>query len=94
MHGIFPVQDYAAQTRAVRVHGHVTSIRLEAAYWALLEEMARHRGTTLARMVATLRDEALERCGDTVNLSSYLRVSCLHHLMARNWPNRAHMYEP
>lgn len=90
----FPVQDYAAQTRAVRVHGHVTSIRLEAAYWALLEEMARQKGTTLARMVAALRDEALERCGDTVNLSSYLRVSCLHHLLARNWPSRAHPREP
>ena len=94
MHGSFPVQDYAAQTRAVRVHGHVTSIRLEAAYWTLLEDMARQKGTTLARVVAALRDEALERCGDTVNLSSFLRVSCLHYLLARNRPDRAHMREP
>lgn len=83
MRGTFPVQDYAARTRAVRVQGHVTSIQLEAAYWAVLEEIARQRATTVARVVAALRDEALGCDCEVANLSFLLRVSCLHYL--RTW---------
>ena len=31
---------YASQTRSVRLGGHVTSIRLEKAFWDILEEVA------------------------------------------------------
>ena len=42
---LFASQDpssYAAETRPVRLSGHATSIRLEAAFWGVLEDTARH----------------------------------------------------
>lgn len=77
-----PARDFVAETRAMRVHGHVTSLRLEAAYWAVLEEMARRRATTVARLVTALRDDALERGCEVANFGSFLRVCCLRHVRA------------
>ena len=34
-------QSYDARTRSVRLHGVVTSIRLENLFWQVLEEIAR-----------------------------------------------------
>ena len=39
MCNLFVSQDpasYAAETRPIRLHGHATSIRLEAAFWDIL----------------------------------------------------------
>lgn len=83
MCSLFTSQDpatYACETRAVRLHGHVTSIRLEAAFWATLEDIAAQEGMTLARFVATLHDEIVERMGEVPNFASFLRVTCLHWL--------------
>ncbi len=81
MCNLFASQDpatYAAETRSVRLHGHVTSIRLEAAFWTTLEEIARQEGMSVARFVSTLHDEILERNGEVANFASFLRVACLH----------------
>jgi predicted DNA-binding ribbon-helix-helix protein len=81
MCSLFTSQDpatYAYETRAVRLHGHVTSIRLEAAFWGILEEIAAREGLPLARFVSTLHDEILERVGDVPNFASFLRVTCAH----------------
>ena len=83
MCSLFTSQDpatYAYETRAVRLHGHSTSIRLEAAFWAILEEIAGREGLSVARFVATLHDEILQRLGDVPNFASFLRVTCLHWL--------------
>jgi predicted DNA-binding ribbon-helix-helix protein len=83
---IFCNQDpstYAAETRAVRLHGHGTSIRLEAAFWSTLEEIAAEQGMSLGRFVAVLHDEILVRHGDVPNFASFLRVTCLHWLRHR-----------
>ncbi len=80
---LFASQDpatYRSETRAIRLHGHATSIRLEAAFWATLEEIAEREGMALPRFVATLHDEVLARRGDVGNFSSLLRVTCLHYL--------------
>jgi predicted DNA-binding ribbon-helix-helix protein len=71
---------YAAETRSVRLHGHVTSIRLEAAFWTTLEEIASHEGMSVARFVSVLHDEILDRSGEVANFASFLRVACLHWL--------------
>ena len=71
---------YAYETRAVRLHGHATSIRLEAAFWAILDEISAREGMTMARFVATLHDEILDRMGEVGNFASFLRVTCLHWL--------------
>lgn len=83
---IFITQDpgtYAAETRAVRLHGHCTSIRLETAFWSILEEIAAEEGISVARFVAVLHDEILARHGEVPNFASFLRVSCLHWLRHR-----------
>lgn len=80
---LFRSQDpatYAAETRAVRLHGHATSIRLESAFWAILDEIARKERMTTARFIGVLHDEVLDRQGEVANLASFLRVTCLHYL--------------
>jgi len=71
---------YAAETRPIRIHGHATSIRLEAAFWAILEQIAAREDMSVARFVSTLHDEILAKQGEVANFASFLRVSCLHWL--------------
>ena len=80
---LFANQDpatYAAETRALRLHGHATSIRLEAAFWTILEDIAAREDMSLARFVSTLHDEGIIRQGGVANFASFLRVTCLHYL--------------
>lgn len=71
---------YAADTRAVRLHGHSTSIRLEAAFWDILEEIAQKEQMPLSRFIGVLHDEILSQQDEIANLASFLRVTCLHYL--------------
>jgi len=83
MCNLFASQDprrYASETRAIRLHGHCTSIRLEVAFWDVLERIAAQEGTSVARFCATLHDEVLARRGELGNFASLLRVTCLHWL--------------
>jgi len=83
MCNLFASQDpatYASETRAIRLHGHATSLRLESAFWSILERIAAEEGMSVARFIAKLHDEVLDRQGDVPNLASLLRVSCLHRL--------------
>lgn len=68
---------YASQTRSIRLGGHVTSIRLEASFWQVLEEIAETEGMSLGRFLTTLHDEILAIHGDVQNFTSLLRCSCL-----------------
>jgi predicted DNA-binding ribbon-helix-helix protein len=83
MCNLFVSQDartYQPETRAMRLHGYSTSIRLEAAFWSTLEEIAAKEQLSLARFVAVLYDEIVERVGNVQNFTSFLRVTCLHYL--------------
>lgn len=72
--------DYEQVTRSVRLHGLVTSIRLENRFWALLDQMAGEEGMTTPRFLATLHDEVLEHHGEVRNFASLLRVACTTYL--------------
>jgi len=83
MCNLFISQDsrsFEAETRAMRLHGFSTSIRLEAAFWTTLEEIAAKEQLSLARFVTVLYDEIVEKLGDVKNFTSFLRVTCLHYL--------------
>lgn len=69
-------RDYEPVTRSVRLHGAVTSIRLEARFWTILDQMAEREGMSTPRFVATLHDEVLELTGEVRNFASLLRVAC------------------
>lgn len=93
---LFASQDpatYAAETRAVRLGGHATSVRLERAFWSILERIAEEEGTSVARFVSKLHDEVLDRQGEVSNLASLLRVSCLHWLNNRDLHAQEHAAE-
>ena len=83
MCNLFVTQDtstYQPETRALRLHGYSTSIRLEAAFWNTLEEIAAKEQLSLARFVAVLYDEIVGKIGNVRNFTSFLRVTCLHYL--------------
>ena len=80
---IFAGQDpanYRYITRSVRLDGHATSIRLEATFWDILDELAAGQGMTTPRFLSTLYDEVLQLHGEISNFSSLLRVSCVNYL--------------
>lgn len=61
------------QKRSFTLSGHRTSVALEPAFWAVLEEMAAKEGTVLSALVARL--DAGRRAGQP--LASVLRVFAL-----------------
>jgi predicted DNA-binding ribbon-helix-helix protein len=65
------------QTRAVRVAGHPTSLRLEPIFWDLLTKMALNQGQTLAQCLTAL-DAARP---PEQNLASFVRVSVVQDLL-------------
>lgn len=74
---------YEPVTRSLRLHGAVTSIRLEARFWAILDEMAGIDGATTPKFIAKLHDEVLDLHGEVQNFTSLLRVVCTVHLDRR-----------
>jgi predicted DNA-binding ribbon-helix-helix protein len=68
---------YESRTRSVRLHGVVTSIRLENLHWAVLEEIAGRDGMTV--LIEKLYDELVADRGAVGNFSSFLRVCALRY---------------
>lgn len=68
--------EYEPVTRSLRLHGAVTSIRLEARFWKILDEMAVSERLSTPKFLATLHDEVLELHGEVRNFTSLLRVIC------------------
>ncbi|KMW58013.1 hypothetical protein AIOL_002982 [Candidatus Rhodobacter oscarellae] len=77
---IFAGQDperYASTTRRLRLNGQSTSIRLENAYWQVIDEIAGNDGMTTPVFISTLHSEVLELRGEPENFTSLLRCACL-----------------
>lgn len=72
--------DYVSVTRSVRLAGHATSIRLEARFWEILDQIAAYQGMSTPRFLSTLYEEALHAQGEIPNFASLLRTSCLIYL--------------
>ena len=80
---IFAGQDptrYAPETRRLRLNGQSTSLRLEAAFWDILDAIAESQRMSTPAFISKLHDEVLEEHGEAQNFSSLLRCSCLIHL--------------
>lgn len=73
-------ESYASRTRSVRLHGVVTSIRLENLYWEVLEEIGRRDDMTVVQLIEKLYDELVAARGAVGNFSSFLRVSALRYM--------------
>ncbi len=80
---IFAGQDpknYAFETRSVRLMGHATSVRLEAKFWNVLEELSDAQDMPMSKFLSLLYEEALEIHGEVTNFASLLRCCCLNYL--------------
>lgn len=77
---VFAGQDperYASHTRRLRLNGQSTSIRLENAFWQVIDKIAESDGMTTPIFISKLHSEVLELRGEPVNFTSLLRCACL-----------------
>ncbi len=74
---------YVPVTRRIRLNGQSTSVRLEAAFWTILDEIAREQGESTGAFLSTLHNEVLEFHGEPGNFASLLRCTCLLRLEAQ-----------
>lgn len=75
-----PRSSYCQMTRSFRLHGHSTSVRLEAKFWEMIEEIAAAQDMTTAQFLARVHDEVEEIHGHVDNFASLLRCACLLYL--------------
>lgn len=80
---IFAGQDpasYEYVTQSLRLNGQSTSIRLERAFWEMLEEIAEAEGISIGQFISKLHTEVLDLHGEVRNFTSLLRCACLIHV--------------
>ena len=81
LHGGADPDQYEPRQRSVRIHGVITSIRLENVMWDVLSDIAAGQECTTNALIARLYDDAVAHRSDLPNFSSFLRVTCVRHLM-------------
>ncbi len=74
-----PIQ-YEQRSRTIRIHGVLTSIRLENMVWDILAEMAEEEGRTTNGLISLFHDEILAHRGEVPNFASFLRITCMRYL--------------
>ena len=74
---------YEQRSRTVRIHGLLTTIRLENMVWDLLAEMAQEEGCTTNALIGKFHDEILAHRGEVPNFASFLRVTVMRYLRRR-----------
>jgi predicted DNA-binding ribbon-helix-helix protein len=74
---------YESRTRTLRIHGVLTSIRLENLAWDVLAEMAAAEGFTTNTLITRFHDEILQHRGEVPNFASFLRVTCMRYLLRK-----------
>ena len=71
---------YKSTTRRIRLNGQSTSIRLENAFWNIVDGLAAREGFTTPQFISRLHSEVLEKRGEAPNFTSLLRCACLIHM--------------
>lgn len=71
---------YESRTRSVRIHGVLTTIKVENLFWQVLTEMATSQHMTTNALIVTMHDEVTEYREEVGNFASFLRVCCLRYL--------------
>jgi predicted DNA-binding ribbon-helix-helix protein len=72
---------YESRTRSLRIHGVITTVRLENLFWDVLQEIAGRENMTTSQFAAKLYDELIALRGEPpANFASFLRVCCLRYL--------------
>lgn len=71
---------YESRTRSLRLHGVITTVRLENLFWDVLQSIADREELTTNQFIVKLYDELTELRGEVTNFASFLRVCCLRYL--------------
>ncbi len=71
-------REFEPERRSLRIHGHSTTIRLERAYWTVLELLAAEEGLSVVALVTRIHDHC--QTANEKNLASCLRVVCLKYI--------------
>ena len=71
---------YESRSRTLRIHGVLTSIRLENMMWDVLAEMASSEGRTTNGLIVQFHDEIMAQRDEVPNFTSFLRVTCMRYL--------------
>jgi predicted DNA-binding ribbon-helix-helix protein len=75
---------YESRTRSLRIHGVITTVRLENLFWDVLQEIAERENLTTSQFAVQLYDELIQLRGELpTNFASFLRVCCLRYLSMR-----------
>jgi predicted DNA-binding ribbon-helix-helix protein len=75
---------YESRTRSLRIHGVITTVRLENLFWDVLHEIAALESMTTSQFAVKLYDELITLRGELpTNFASFLRVCCLRYLSMR-----------
>lgn len=74
---------YESRSRTIRVHGVLTSIRLENMVWDVLAQMAEEEGRTTNNLISQFHDEILQHRGEVPNFASFLRVTCMRYMQIK-----------
>lgn len=74
-----PIQ-YEQRTRTIRIHGVLTSIRLENMVWDVLAEMAEAEACSTNNLIVKFHDEILAHRGEVPNFASFLRITSMRFL--------------
>jgi predicted DNA-binding ribbon-helix-helix protein len=89
---VFAGQDperYALTTRRLRINGQSTSIRLENAFWDILDQISANDGMTTPGFISQLHSEVLELRGEPENFTSLLRTACIVFIASGVQPTAA-----
>jgi predicted DNA-binding ribbon-helix-helix protein len=73
-------ESYESRTRSVRLHGVITSIRLENLHWDVLAEIGHRHRMSVTQLLERLHDELVATRGEVGNFASFLRVSALRYM--------------
>ncbi|MCU5782866.1 hypothetical protein MA04_02166 [Alcanivorax balearicus MACL04] len=73
-------QLWVSRTHSLRIDGMVTSVRIEDAFWRVLEEVAERDGMNLPQMITRLYHESIDAGHDLGNFTSFLRVCAMRYL--------------
>ncbi|GAA0773937.1 ribbon-helix-helix domain-containing protein [Roseibium denhamense] len=71
---------WESTTKSLRIDGMVTSVRLEAFFWTVLEEIAGRDGMNVVQLITKLHHESIDAGHDLGNFTSFLRVCCGRYL--------------
>lgn len=72
------INEFIPEKRSLRIHGQSTTLRLERAFWNVLEEIAHDHKTSVNEVIQEIAVQCL--VANDKNLASCLRVICLKYL--------------